>query len=309
MPCFNATAYVREAIGSVFAQTDSNFELIAVDDNSTDDTAAVLAALAREHGERLRVFSTGRKSGPFPARNLGLEQARGELVAFLDSDDWWDPSFLARLRRALEEAGADLTYCGWQNVGKVSLKPYVPPRYEQSGNIFSEFLRTCPWPIHAVLMKRSLIQRAGGFSTYGFSAMDYDLWLKIVALSQNFVRVPEVLAYYRWHDQGQVSASRVRQVMDAHRARLKFVDANRDKLTALSKQDLRRLLYEPIRDAAFVAYWKRDQATARFLFRKLFTAGYLKPAEAKYGLLSQLPAPLYRRLFTAKDQAEQAGSR
>ncbi|MGA7802821.1 MAG: glycosyltransferase family A protein, partial [Gammaproteobacteria bacterium] len=94
MPCFNAQRFVGEAVDSVFSQTDVTVELIVVDDGSTDGSRDVLASLAQRHADRMTVLHQQNR-GPYPARNLALEHSKGDLVAFLDADDYWDPTCLA----------------------------------------------------------------------------------------------------------------------------------------------------------------------------------------------------------------------
>ncbi len=173
MPCFNAAPFLAEAVGSALGQSYGNVEVVLVDDGSTDTSPEVAAALAAEHPGRVIVAHTHRL-GPYPARNHALRLIRGEFVAFLDADDWWDAGALEKLHAALLAAGADMAYCGWQNVGEgVQSAPYVPPEYEKEDPV-GHFVRTCPWPIHAALVKRELVEHLGGFSERRFSSMDYD---------------------------------------------------------------------------------------------------------------------------------------
>lgn len=106
IPTYNRADIVRTAIESVLAQTYPNIELIVVDDGSTDHTQACLSA----YGERIVVL-TQDNAGPSVARNRGIEAARGEIVAFLDSDDYWLPAKLARQVEALEKAGPSAPCC------------------------------------------------------------------------------------------------------------------------------------------------------------------------------------------------------
>lgn len=110
MPVHNTAGYLPETIGSILAQTEKDFELICVDDASTDDSLAVLQTLA-EKDARLRVFHNETAQGPGPARNLGLARAGGEFVIFLDSDDLFLPELFAELSKALERTGADMAVC------------------------------------------------------------------------------------------------------------------------------------------------------------------------------------------------------
>ncbi|QSA95596.1 glycosyltransferase [Methylococcus sp. EFPC2] len=298
MPCFNSASYIRDAVESALGQTVTEVELIIVDDGSSDESLFVLRQLEYEHGQRITVL-TQNNQGPYPARNLALAHAKGEYIAFLDADDWWDTQCLEKLRLALESSGADLTYCGWQNVGARISPPYLPPKYEE-GDPVAAFLGGCPWPIHAALVKRSVIDKVGGFSTRYFSAMDYDLWLRILAVTQHFIQVPEVLAYYRWHDKGQISSNKSRQVNDAYSVRRDFIAAHPKFVKHISAESLRKLVDGFLYDATFTAFWQRDLLTAWRLSRKLLRTGYWKSKDLKYLLPSLLPLRLYECLLARR---------
>lgn len=91
-----------------------------VDDGSVDESAEILRELADQRGDRDRLLKADH-IGPYPARNLALAHATGQFVAFLDSDDWWLPETLTKLRAPLVEHQADIAYCGWRNVGHYSV--------------------------------------------------------------------------------------------------------------------------------------------------------------------------------------------
>ena len=225
MACYNAERFVAEAVSCVLAQTHPDVELIVVDDGSTDRSQEVL----RGFGERVRVL-TQANQGPYPARNQGLRHATGEFVAFLDADDWWSTDCLEKLHSALAaHPAAALAYCGWQNVGLEGPRgaPYVPPDYEIEGKL-ERFLRAAaPWPIHAALLRKDVLESAGGFDTQWRTCMDYDLWLRI-GLTQPIVRVPEVLAFYRFHQSGQITSSQWRQAQNTWLVKRRFLALHPD---------------------------------------------------------------------------------
>ena len=297
MPCFNSARFVREAIGSVRGQSHVDVELIVVDDGSTDDSLSILES----YGSAIRLIRQSRR-GPYPARNAGLAAATGEFVAFLDSDDLWRPDALQKLHDALIRHGADLAYCGWQNVGdSFSNEPFVPPAYEK-GDPIEQFLRSCPWPIHAALVRRSLVRRLGGFSERRFSSMDYDFWLRALALTRNMVRVPEVLATYRWHGAGQISAVKSRQVLDALAVQSDFIATHPNLVAHLSRARLRELTEGRVLDQAYRALWKRDLDSAHALLRHCARAGAFGLAQLPHVLCSLLPLPAFRRLVGLADR-------
>ena len=303
MPCYNAAPYLTEAVESALRQSYGNVELILVDDGSTDGSPGIAAGLAERHSGRITLLHSPR-AGPYPARNLGLQCVRGEFVAFLDADDWWDSTALEKLHAALVGARADLAYCGWHNVGEgVTSAPYVPPAYEQADAV-EAFLRTTPWPIHAALVKRGVVDQLGGFSVRRFSSMDYDFWLRSLALTRSIVRVPEVLAFYRWHSPNQVSAVKWRQVLDALTVQQDFIRANRQLVTHLPARRLRELTEGQVLKQAYRALWRRDIASAHKLFRHVALARSFGFKELRHVASALLPFPAYRWLVGLADRNE-----
>ncbi len=302
MPSFNSAEFVREAVASVLAQDHRPLELLVVDDGSTDVSTGILAELRRKHADVLRLFRQPNR-GPYPGRNLGLSHARGEYIAFLDADDYWDPGLLSKLIRALQEADADIAYCGWQNVGVEGGfgVPYVPPRYEEEDSV-ALFLEACPWPIHAAVLRRGLIDRLGGFSERYFTSMDYDLWLRARAARARMILLPEVLAFYRWHDKGQISKVKGRQVRDSWQVRRDFVAATPGLLAHLDARVLRDKVNGFLLRNALQAYWQRDLATARTLFRQALRAGAFRSGHLRHLLPSLLPERLYSAFVRFVDQ-------
>lgn len=292
MPCYNRAQLIPESIESALNQTYKNIELVIVDDGSTDNSMEVLESFKKRNA-RVRVFRQENK-GPYAARNRGLKESNGAFVAFLDSDDTWDKTFLEKLHKALElNPGSMLAYCGWQKTGnpKSQGPPYVPPKYE-SLDIVEWFLKNCPFHIGAVLMRKIFVEKLGGFSTIRLGE-DYDLWLRSLTLSRNIVLVPEVLAFYRWHDGVQESANKWKLVVNAWRVRLDFVRNNPSLVAYLGRKRLRELVDGSLLNEGYAAYWKRDLITARRLFRKAFIVGFWEPKDLKYLIPSFLPEKIY----------------
>ncbi len=299
-PCYNAESFLRETIASVFQQTYPNIELIVVDDGSTDRSREILLD-ARKQYSALTVLQQ-ENQGPYPARNLALRHAKGEFIAFLDADDYWAQDCLEKLYHALNASNSDLSYCGWQNIVENGQNGplYIPPDY--TNNIFEYFLNGCPWPIHAALTKRKIIDEIGGFSTRCFSAMDYDFWIRISAITQNITLVPEVMAFYRWHSFGQISSIKWRQVLDSRRVRKDFVDQNPQLVAHIPNTKISEMVDGCVLKQAYTAFWKRDLISAQQLFRAIWKLGIWRFRDLLHIAASFLPKSLFIRLIGLADK-------
>ena len=307
MACYNSASYIEEAISSVLRQTCANTEVIVVDDGSTDNSPDIVRRLASDHPQQVHLKHQDH-SGPYPARNLGLDEARGEFVAFLDADDWWREDCLEKLMHALQDSQADVAYCGWQNVGdhKLSSEPYIPPAYEEDDPV-AAFLTGCPWPIHAALIRRPVLEAVNGFSERLFSSMDYDLWLRTLAHTDNIIRVPKVLAYYRWHGDGQISSTRWQQVLNAVQVRRDFVEHYPDMVKHLTAETLYQLVDGQLLREAYRSYWSRDLANAQQLFRAAFTRRAWQLKDLKYVLPALLPSRLFQGIVSMASTSREHG--
>lgn len=301
MPCYNAEAYLQDTVACVFGQSYLNIELIIVDDGSTDKSPKILSELNQQHSN-LSVFYQKNK-GPYPARNFALQHAKGELIAFLDADDYWSLDCLEKLYNGLVKNNADLSYCGWQNIVENGDNgpPYIPPAYEK-GDLSSSFLKGCPWPIHAALVRREVIDKIDGFSIRCFSAMDYDFWIRISAVTQNITLVPEVLAFYRWHDHGQISSVKWKQVLNARIVRQDFILNNPALVSHIPKKKLDSLLNKQISSQAYDAFWKRDLDSAQHLFRAMLHFGCWQIKDLKYIALSLFSARMFKKIILFLDK-------
>lgn len=110
MPAYNAQAYITESIQSVQAQTYDNWELIVVNDGSSDQTQVIVQNLIQQD-QRIRLINQ-KNQGVSVARNTGIERANGDYIAFIDSDDAYHPSFLTKLYAKISDSNYDLVYCG-----------------------------------------------------------------------------------------------------------------------------------------------------------------------------------------------------
>lgn len=304
MPCYNAAAHLQTSIGSVLAQTLQDWELIIVDDGSTDDSWQTLQKLAQADS-RIRVFQQA-NAGAAAARNRALHEARGAYTAFLDSDDAWHPEFLEAMLTALDsDPDAGIAYCGWQNIGlgKGRDEPFIPPEYENSEKIES-LLGGCRWPIHGALVRTHIIMDANCFDENLSSCMDYDLWLRL-GTTHPLIRVPRVLAYYHHHGGEQITRNRARIALNHWRVQRKFLRATPSVIDSLGKQRVRALTVGELLKRGYACYWKRDLLAARQIFRTVMKQGYGTPTDWKYMLPAWLPISWYQRLIGLRDKKTQ----
>lgn len=294
MPCHNAAPYLEAAIGSAMAQSYPHVEIVVVDDASTDGSTEILQRLEAEHPERITLLFQNRM-GPYAARNAALARANGAFIAFLDADDAWHPDALSRMHDALQSAPADIAYCGWQDIGTASPSPKIPPPFE-AGEAASEFLEHDAWPISSVLIRRQLIDELRGFSERAPSAMDTDLWLRMLARQPRLVRVPQVLAFHRPNTPDPYRIPRWQQVVDVVSVRRDFVQHHPGYVAHLTQAQLKGLIYAPLLREAYRCHWRNDTASARRLFRKAFRMADWKISDLKHLLASLLPGQLYRGL-------------
>lgn len=189
----NYARFLPEAIESVRAQTMSDWELIIIDDGSTDDTRQVLAASRND--ERIRIIASDRL-GQSRAKNLGIGLSRAPRIAFLDADDVWLPEKLEKqlplftdavgvvysLRTLIDESGNALP----------QRTPVMPPSGRVADAMFVQNF-VC---FSSVVVRRSLFEQVGRFDESLDLAIDYDLWLR-AARHCEFAFVPEPLVRYR----------------------------------------------------------------------------------------------------------------
>jgi len=214
---------LERAIDSVLAQSFRDYELIVVDDGSTDATQAVIA---KYKGKLSAIFEENR--GVAAARNLGIRQSSGGLVSFLDSDDEWLPQ---KLQRQLDffRYGDRTFVCHtdeiWLRDGE-NVRPKAK-HTKQGGRFFDRALELCLISPSSVIISRALLDRVGWFDESVPAAEDYDLWLRLTAFYPiQFVAEPLVIKHGGHGDQ----LSRVTPAID--RFRIKAI------LKLLNRQDL-----------------------------------------------------------------------
>lgn len=221
IPCFKSGNYVLEAVNSVLAQKgESNLlEVIVVDDHNDDvDTLNALNKLKAEYPDNVKVFQNIGDRGPGAARNVGIEYAKGDWIAFLDADDKYCEHALDTMSKVSNE-NAD---CGWVGADfsiwydsddsmegsffknrpityKILKEAYQNNKPILFKKPIKEFIETALTHTISNMVKKELLDKVGGYDNSLRLQQDYNLYLKLALLS-DFAFVPEICAFYRQHE-------------------------------------------------------------------------------------------------------------
>ena len=194
IPVHNAARTVATAIDSVLAQTFTDYEIIAIDNNSTDASREVLARYA----DRIKILQEPRR-GPSATRNTGVRASSGEYLAFLDADDWWRPTMLARTVELLDhDPDCALVYTDLALVDSIGRQQMASIAGESHPPTVADMLDRL-WPIlpSGVLMRRRAFDLAGGFPEQLIAFEDVYFWL-LVREHGTFKYLAEPLAVWRF---------------------------------------------------------------------------------------------------------------
>ena len=202
IPVYNSWEYLREGVDSVLGQTGADFEVLLVDDGSTDgESGALCDTLAREHPDCIRVLHKP-NGGAGDARNAALPLAQGDYVLFLDSDDTYTPDAFAVLRAALDETQADVCYFGLRmtgdNDGAVftdDLPLHTPLTLQETPALLLNRPSACIAAWRRTLFTDTDIRfRARGWGE------DLCMTRKMLTAARSVVILPDVLYLYRQHE-------------------------------------------------------------------------------------------------------------
>lgn len=197
IPLFNKAPYVRKALESVFNQSFRDYEIIVVDDGSTDDSFSVAQSVFEGREEPFRLIRQD-NAGVSTARNNGVAISRGDYLCFLDADDWWTPSFLETMDKLIShysDAGIYGTnyYYVKNGIERVCVEG-ARTGYINYCKVYADGLRMPLWT-GAVSLSRKVFDEMGGFRPHLKLGEDFDLWIRIV-LKYRVVFLNEPHAFY-----------------------------------------------------------------------------------------------------------------
>lgn len=239
IPCFNAEKYLMETVESVIAQTYTQWEIVIVDDFSTDDTFKLALELAQRE-ERIKCFRIEHSGLASVVRNFGAAKAKGEYLAFLDSDDIWVPEKLKeQIKFIIRNKSCSMVYSMSISFGDVN---FFSPRFEllpllhKACRTYDDLIEkgnsiTCS----SVLVKKDLFNAVNGFDEdINLKAVeDYDLWIRLSQKTQ-IGFIPRILVKYRIHksqssDNLEVNIQRLKNLASTKNLDIKLNEFRRNK--------------------------------------------------------------------------------
>jgi len=241
IPAFNRVGTIRAAVESVLSQSYADFELLVVDDGSSDGTMSALAELT---DPRLRLLANPCNMGPSAARNTGIRAAQGDWVAFQDSDDEWLPDKLAKQLARISQTGPGCiaAYCGMLintpqdgSLGPGGVRYYPDSSLgEREGNLLEPLLRRNLISTQTLIARRDALLKIGGFDESLLALEDWDCVLQLARMGTfAFVDEPLVKQYFTANS---ITRNRAKWAPARERVVAKNLDLLRDRPSALAEQ-------------------------------------------------------------------------
>lgn len=204
MPTYNSEEFVTSAIDSVIRQSYASWELLIVDDASTDETMSIIQATAKRES-RIKVLKRAANGGPAKARNVAISVSRGRYVAFLDSDDFWREDKLQRQLEVFEQTRTPLAFSAYEKVddsgGRIGRVVTVPEAVSYRQLLGATVIATCTAAYDTERVGRLLMPDI-------LKRQDFGLWLRILRSGGQARATNEPLAYLRKRP-GSVSSNKL----------------------------------------------------------------------------------------------------
>lgn len=206
MPAYNSSRFIKDSILSVLSQTYSDWELIIVNDHSTDDTVDIVNSLLEKDRRIKLLYNHDTTRGAYFSRNLGLRSAKGRFICFLDSDDKWLPEKLERQLDTMISGGYYVCHSGYF-------------RISESGTLINSVKVMEKVTYHDQLKSNRIANLTGIYDSHQIPMVeqknvgheDYDMWLNIIKHAPSF-GINEPLAYYRVVD-GSLSSNKIKAAL------------------------------------------------------------------------------------------------
>lgn len=226
IPCYNASSYIHKCLQALEEQSFKDFEVILVDDCSTDDTISSIEKYQENSKLKLRYLRNECNMGPSLSRKKGIEVSISKYLAFCDSDDWYEPNYLGLMVQKADENDADMVFCGYQTVsiikGKVKKKPHLLPNISLGLSV-QKVLQLPIDSLWVTMVKRSIM---GGIIFPDLrNGEDMAILPVMITQSQSFGIVSQCLYNYLYR-QNSASMKSDDKVVQALIQSFAYVEAN-----------------------------------------------------------------------------------
>lgn len=288
VPCYNAEIFLDAALQAISGQTVTPLEIILVDDGSTIPVSTPRGW----DGPPLRIIRTPNR-GLAAARNMGISNATGRYLAFLDADDHWEPRKLELQQQALEaDLSASTCYTRCVDApGYFAFGPY-PPLDISNDALFLMLWYHSFFPPSSVMIRKSALDLSGSFREGMLNGEDVELFFRLLKIGR-FVQVPTALTYYRQHE-GQFTKNLYKKFIGGRQARRVMIELHGERMIQAGLRPDK--LWDAHRHEILLLYYRRHFEAARKLLW-----GYWREHPSDLGLLfkavvSLLPPGLVTRL-------------
>ncbi len=210
-PTYNSSLFIKRTVESVRAQTFTDWEYLIVDDHSTDNTTELIGEFIRQD-PRIKLLQTSQNSGgPATPKNVGVERAVGQYIAFLDHDDEWLPEKLAKQLKAFEESKDEklcIVSCGANLINDKGNCFSIYNPINEKVAIPEILLRNPIYSNSSVLMKSEVAYAVGKRDERMKYSEDWDMWIRVMSLGYNITFINEPLFNYYFHENNITKASK-----------------------------------------------------------------------------------------------------
>ncbi|UDM70621.1 glycosyltransferase family 2 protein [Vagococcus fluvialis] len=209
MPAFNSAQFISDAINSVINQSFSDWELIVINDGSTDETSEILNKFSSKE-KRIKIINFKKNLGIANARNIGLQQSAGKFIAFLDSDDFWSEDKLIKQLVFMKKKQCKFSFTDYYIVSEEKKVLTSVDNANIQTIDYKELLKTNRIGCLTVMLDRSIIHKQ---TFKDIKHEDYDFWLTILNEDELLAfRIPEKLAFYR-KSKGSISSNKIKSII------------------------------------------------------------------------------------------------
>jgi glycosyltransferase involved in cell wall biosynthesis len=206
IPYFDKSSYIIRCIDSVLRQTCEKYEIIIIDDGSTDNG---IALISKKYADLICIYSQ-KNQGVSVARNMGIKQAKYDYVAFLDADDAWHPQYLESVDFILKnEKEVKIVGSHYSRFSNFFDKKYDAPNYFRFDNYFKEAIKNTYFTSSSSVIKKTFFEKNDGFNKNLKKGEDHDVWFRTIQSGGNAFYITDTLAYYSDEDSNQITKCKI----------------------------------------------------------------------------------------------------